>query len=536
MAVSEFEKQRQANIARNKELFKKLSLDFLSDDVAKEVKRKESIKSANSQKRKSKVEKPVIVPTRRSSRLAGVKLEPNDDSVVDSFADEEARRKERLDEMKRIQLSGDISLADLFPKIEDTEVNGMNDDLQRFQNISKNVSMGDFYDIMVERKKSSNATVNKLRDEFSSIEIYDKFVPNDIKLTPQRMSTIFFHPTSDRRLVIGGDTNGTTGVWSCEDSKGEGDDAQPDIYQFQLHRKNIPKYALRPNEATQVVTCSYDGTIRTLDLSSLKSNMITTYYDQWENLSGISDIQFADANVLYFTTLNGEFSTIDLREGKKYAQPFRLHDKKIGSFALNPSATHQVASASLDRSLRIWDLRNVGASKWSEYEKAQSPNCIGSYNSRVSISCADWNMSGDIVCNGYDDTINVFNLGDTSKLTKKYQYPIPEKLQSDQELQPEQIPLNMVPDHKLKHNCQTGRWVSIIKSKWHANPRDGIEKFVIANMNRYFDVYTATGEQVGHIGDELLTAVPAVASFHPTQNWMVGGSASGKVYLFGGNR
>ena len=93
------------------------------------------------------------------------------------------------------------------------------------------------------------------------------------------------------------------------------------------------------------------------------------------------------------------------------------------------------------------------------------------------------------------------------------------------------IPDNLKAFNKIKHNCQTGRWVSILKSKWQVAPEDGVQKFVIANMNRALDIYDQKGQIIAHLTDSV-GAVPAVCGFHPTKNWVVGGSASGKVYLF----
>ena len=52
-------------------------------------------------------------------------------------------------------------------------------------------------------------------------------------------------------------------------------------------------------------------------------------------------------------------------------------------------------------------------------------------------------------------------------------------------------------------------------------------------MNRFVDVYAANGQQLAQLGDsELVTAVPAVAQFHPTMDWIAGGTASGKLCLW----
>lgn len=51
-------------------------------------------------------------------------------------------------------------------------------------------------------------------------------------------------------------------------------------------------------------------------------------------------------------------------------------------------------------------------------------------------------------------------------------------------------------------------------------------------MNRFLDIYTENGEQLAQLSDDSITAVPAVAQFHPTQDWVAGGTGSGKLALF----
>jgi len=48
----------------------------------------------------------------------------------------------------------------------------------------------------------------------------------------------------------------------------------------------------------------------------------------------------------------------------------------------------------------------------------------------------------------------------------------------------------------------------------------------------FVDVYSADGTQLAQLGGEGLTAVPAVAVFHPNKDWIAGGTASGKLALW----
>ena len=99
-------------------------------------------------------------------------------------------------------------------------------------------------------------------------------------------------------------------------------------------------------------------------------------------------------------------------------------------------------------------------------------------------------------------------------------------------------PDQMHPEVTIRHNNQTGRWVTILRPQWQRYPgatpgASGIQRLVIGNMNRFVDVYAADGTQLAQLGGEgLITAVPAVAVFHPTRDWIAAGTASGKLCLW----
>lgn len=71
-----------------------------------------------------------------------------------------------------------------------------------------------------------------------------------------------------------------------------------------------------------------------------------------------------------------------------------------------------------------------------------------------------------------------------------------------------------------------------LRAQWQLQPEDGIQRFAIGNMNRFVDLYTARGQQLAQLGGEGITAVPAVAQFHPTRDWVGAATASGKLCLW----
>jgi hypothetical protein len=71
-----------------------------------------------------------------------------------------------------------------------------------------------------------------------------------------------------------------------------------------------------------------------------------------------------------------------------------------------------------------------------------------------------------------------------------------------------------------------------LRPQWQLQPSDGVQRFCIGNMNRFVDIFTAKGEQLAQLGGDGITAVPAVAQFHPRSDWVCGGTASGKLCLW----
>lgn len=241
MAISEFEKQRQANIARNKELLRKLNLTELANEFGKNENGKNQKPKSKHKTPKVKIEKKEVLPLRRSRRIAGVKVEDSAANDVLDKLDEDKLEKERLKQLESVRLSDDLKLSEV---ISDPSV---------LTKLGKSFSMGDFYD-EIKNKPLSSKTEEQAREDLEKLELYEDFHPNQIMLTTARMTTIEFHPSIKRKVVFGGDTNGMLGIWAVDDDTEE----EPAITRFNPHRKNIARISIRPEVPEEVVSSSYD--------------------------------------------------------------------------------------------------------------------------------------------------------------------------------------------------------------------------------------------------------------------------------------
>lgn len=331
-----------------------------------------------------------------------------------------------------------------------------------------------------------------------------------------------FHPTEDKPLVWAGDKRGNAGLFDAsqkapqvtaadnDDEDEDEDTPEPAITAFKIHSRTITSFVFPP-DGNSLYSGSYDSSIRKLDLQKGVSLEVFApeSLDEEVPISSIA-IPVTDPHTLYFSTLEGQFGRHDTRENANN-EVWQLTDKKIGGFSLHPLNPHLVATASLDRMLKIWDLRKItGKGDWRQ------PNLLGEHESRLSVSHASWSAGGHVATASYDDTIKIHSFTTSSS------WAVGHSLDDEA----------MAPSTTIRHNNQTGRWVTILKPQWQERPSDGLQKFVIGNMNRFVDIYTADGEQLAQLGGDGITAVPAVAQFHPTKDWVAGGTASGKLCLW----
>ncbi|EDO17073.1 hypothetical protein Kpol_530p43 [Vanderwaltozyma polyspora DSM 70294] len=522
--LTEFQKRRQENIKRNNDLLKKLHLGGAASRIKREagvddthrtvVKKK---KSPSVSRGRSASPKVAPVATRRSMRLRGEKVDnvgiPNVSDTqlmkmsLDGTSGSSVNDKELVDEIKDTPVIGDVKLSDL---IKDEKEENLIEKFKSFAN--KNFSSGDFFEEIRKRQMENKAPeLQKLQDDFD-LQLYDVFQPNEIKLVYERITATYFHPSLDKKLIVAGDTSGNIGLWNVRDEplseNGEDQMVEPDITKVKFFTKNVGKIDCFTSDTSKLLTASYDGSLRSIDLNSLQSNDILTLRNEYDDPLGISDFQFSyeNPNVLLMTTLSGEFVNIDLREkiGEQISSNLRrLSDKKIGSFSINPNRPYEIATGSLDRTLKIWDIRKlVKKPEWSQYEDYDSCEIVSVYDSRLSVSAVSYSPTDNtLVCNGYDDTIRLFDVGSDN------------------------LPDDLQPKLTLKHNCQSGRWTSILKARFKQDQ----DVFAIANMKRAIDIYDSQGQQLAHLPT---ATVPAVISWHPLRNWIAGGNSSGKIFLF----
>ncbi|PFH58690.1 hypothetical protein XA68_13345 [Ophiocordyceps unilateralis] len=504
--LSAFERKRLENIAANKAI-----LNEISTTAKKLIPDKKPALKSSASKRKSRgepVKRETARPTRFSSRLAGLGAE-NDELKIKLAADIE--RDAAASKPKRLRLHEDLNLGDVVVPGQKWRSG-----LEGIQGIVRGAQPG-LRTFDESDGKETSEDVKDLRQSMSRLKLYEHWYPNDIKICPQRIYSLGFHPSVEKPIVFAGDKEGALGVFdgsqTCPevfDDDEATDRPEPVISAFKTHARTITSFVFSPIDENAIYSSSYDSTIRRLDLAKGVSTQVFAPADDSDEMPlSAMDMAASEPNVLYFSTLDGGLGRYDVRSPASL-EVYLLSEQKIGGFSLHPLHPHLVATASLDRTLKIWDLRKILGKG-----DLRHPALVGEHESRLSVSHAAWSSDGHVATSSYDDTIKIYDLSDAGSWKPG-----------------RDLGHDMEPAHTVSHNNQTGRWVTILKPQWQKQPADNVQKFVIGNMNRFLDVFLADGSQVAQLGGEGITAVPAVAQFHPSRQWVAGGTGSGKLCLW----
>ncbi|KAL9000892.1 MAG: hypothetical protein Q9169_000647 [Polycauliona sp. 2 TL-2023] len=492
--ISDYERQRQENIAQRDKLLKQLALDASSAGLGPGQKPK-PVKSTTTHRKKPPVKKvkEEIVPRRTSSRIAGIEA---DSEVAKRKAEDEHVAVQEAARVKRQRISGPLDLSEV-----QVTGKGWDKDANFFQSIADGGARNTLQRTFGEQevKKTTDKELRALREKMSALELYDAYEPNRIKITPERIYSLGFHPVKEKPLVFAGDKMGNLGLFDasqqstpsanyagvkCEDQdeeEAEEDDPNPRIDSFHVHTRTISSFQFSPYNPSHVYTSSYDSSLRLLDLT--KSSTVEIYAPTDtsldEPISGV-EMDPQTPHLLYFSRLDGHVGRADTRAPNQ-VDIFQLSEKKIGGFSLNPSCPHFIATASLDRTMRIWDLRKMSGKKGG-----QSPALCGQHESRLSVSHAAFNSAGQVATASYDDTIKI------------HTFPGMAGWSAGRDLTEKE----MAPSAIIRHNNQTGRWVTILRAQWQLSPSDDVQRFCIGNMNRFVDIYTSQGDQLAQLGGD----------------------------------
>lgn len=470
MSLSEYEKQRLANIKENEALLRTLDIPTVTRKTTTNNKTTKQHKPAPKKKEPQ-------LPTRTSARIRGEKPLPLKRSLELDAAnslDEGKKQKtiDSLDTEEQAKLLG-IFKTTLVPNTKPKHE-----------------------EIKQEKNDDGKTPDEVLTEQLSNLEIRHTWAT--VKVVPSRINCCLFHPSDSKLLGCAADIDGHLGFWDIENEDEEG---EPVTYKYKPHKRTITDLLFNPADHSKLMTSSYDGLIRTFDMNKAEF----TSWDYESEKYPLSSFDLSqDGHTIWFSTSDGDVGMKDARE--RGAPTVRTaSEKKVGCVHLNPVHQHLLAGASNDRQVHVWDTR-----MWSKKELKNELNPLHSFEHGYSATSAYWSPNGDILAStSYDDYVRLFSF---------------DKKDQSMELK------SAIPHNNHTGRWITNfraRWstngLNGLKTQY----------FSIGNMKQPIDIYSGeSGNEIVQLyDDDHITAIPSVSRFHPNTitPTLLAGNASGRM-------
>ncbi|KAI8998489.1 WD40 repeat-like protein [Trametes punicea] len=564
--TSDYEQERLATIARNRELLAQLGLADASQSL------KPTKSTAKPVQPRVKKPKEPPMPTRQSSRLRRAPIDPNESPAAKRKREREEEQRRREEEEERLAAAErereakrprhhDLDLQTLVDDLSPDELAELRNTFATVLKTPRPKQISSEEAFVFDDHKKEEVEVKQLKEKLGKLKVVSR-----AKVTQDRVYSAAYHPEPTKDLILFGDKHGQLGIWDARAPVEEVADEDGDVtsatdgeggkyWRLQVHwpatsKSSISSIKFDPIDSFSVYTSAYDCTVRSL---SLTSGIATEIYATDNILLTSIDLP-PHGHEMWVADAMGGVTHMDLRAPRSNAKRYELSDQKIGSVSVNPTRPHFLVTASNSRELKIWDarmletlssrsLRSAPNSPSSssrstsmardgsaatlrhevDYEAVQrllatkkgQSTIRASWLHNKSVSAAYWDPRGrSIVSTSYDDTLRLWDIK-PSWFDKDAAFPTSR-------------PFSMI-----KHNCQTGRWVTVLKAQWSANP-DVYPHFTVGNMDHSVDVFSCKGDHIAKLSDRTkITAVQAVTCSHPSVvERVASGNASGRCVLW----
>jgi len=442
-----YEEQRLENIRRNQQFLAMLNLKGAAE-AAKKPKSNKIVRMKKPPTRERRL------PKRRSLRVQG--LSSDGKKLPDNFKplSNSAPSYERIREEGTLEISASNKdyLKELMAGSGGTD----------------NVEGG---------KVEIGASLMKYAERMSKMQIFDTGL---VKVVKERIYSAVFHP-GPKIMVAAGDKRGNLGFWRVG-SKGENNG----VVGFHPHGNVIAGLHFSDVDTNKLYSSSYDGHVRMLDLEKQEfSDVITDSEDEFYDIASVKG-----ERPLYVSSRGGFVYKIDPREKK--SEEYALHDNKIFTLSFNQAKPHEFCTASLDRTVRIWDSRKLT-------EKRTKP--VFQMVHGLCVTGARYSPDGKylVSCNN-DCLLRIWN---TATIKNKR-------------------PNGPEPNSQVRHDTRTGRWLTKFKCEW--DPKQS-NVFIVGSMDRprcveIFGVNDdAKASRIMRLRDDYVGSVQSINVFHETRGY-----------------
>ncbi|XP_029576838.1 WD repeat-containing protein 76-like isoform X1 [Salmo trutta] len=304
-----------------------------------------------------------------------------------------------------------------------------------------------------------------------------------------RIVSVAFHPCSSRLLMAAGDKLGGVGLWNLDSDMGD-----EGVLLFEPHVRPVACMAFSRSHPTDLLTLSYDRTLRSTDVEKAVFDEVYRIKDDLRTFDFLSH----DCSTLVTGDWYGDVAIVDRwTPGTSHESLHSLDTKTVRCVHVHPVQKQYIMVAE-NSIVSIYDARCLTASSSEPVSQL--------YGHSKSISIAYFSPgTGNRVVTTCLDNIRIY---DTSELTSR-------------------APL--LPS--IQQNLYTGRWLSKLQAMWDPKRDDC---FVVDSMQwpRRVQVFHESGQLQHSFQDPEMTTVLSVIAFHPTRNALLGGTASGRLYVF----
>jgi len=478
--LCEYEKIRLRNIRERQAMFAELQISEAKSDLSQLFTPTQNRQGPSKRGLASEKKEKVILPARKSSRLSGGKV-PEIDRFVPLL--------EVPAEEKSVPLEP-LSIQETFNKSDDPA------SLSHTQTFLTSLSKATTSKSTISFNSSSS-----FKSSISSLSIKEELVA---KVVPDRIFSLALHPSSTPLVAAVGDKSGHVGLWDilATSSPNHG------VHLYHPHTRPVNCMSWDLANTNNLVSTSYDGTVRLLDTEKQEHSML---YGEKEFLDwggwASSHAQVSPDTFLISQGTNGKVVLVDRRVG--WTSPVtifnvfdRLHPKTL---SVHPVHSNLFLTCNNKGGCYIFDARNTTSSTTKLMEPVSE--LLGHTKS---LSCCYFSpvTGNQVITMSTDDKLRLFNTATTPK--------------------------TISPQCQVRHNNQTGRWLTPFRASWHPT-REGMLVTGSMERPRQVEVWSSSSgslDLVGRLRGEELGSVCSLVGIHHSREVVVGGNSSGRVHVF----
>ncbi|XP_044300806.1 WD repeat-containing protein 76 [Varanus komodoensis] len=311
------------------------------------------------------------------------------------------------------------------------------------------------------------------------------------KVVKSRIYSVAIHPSESRTLVAAGDNWGHVGLWDLDCKLEDG------IHAFTLHRQPVSCLQFAPFNAAQLLSLSYDGTVRCGDVT--RAVFEEVYRNEQYNISSF-DFLAKDASTLLVGMWDGGVAIVDQRTPGQSSELFADLNSKTRTVHVHPVSRHYFMTAGA-RDVGIYDVRHLKNSG------SRPVVSLSGHTKSVASAYFSPHSGNRVVTTCADNTLRVFGTSCLSSLA----------------------PILTT----IRHNNNTGRWLTRFQTVWDPKRDDC---FVVGSMSRprQIQAFHATGELVHTFSsDDHLASVCSINAWHPSRSgkWILQITAGGACHV-----